>query len=149
MNAKPKETLEELLASLGFPSTVAETHMDDGLFLEIETEDSGRLIGRQGQTLSQLQYVVNRLLFKQDRDVPKVTLDVGNYRLKSRDSLVEKTKTAADKVRRWGDVVELEPMNAYERRIVHHTLKDDPAIETHSVEVDGTRKKAILLRPKH
>jgi spoIIIJ-associated protein len=81
--------------------------------------------------------------------VPKVTLDVGNYRLKSRDSLVEKTKAAADKVRRWGDVVELEPMNAYERRIVHHTLKDDPSIETHSVEVEGTRKKAILLRPKH
>ncbi|MBT5927672.1 MAG: KH domain-containing protein [Verrucomicrobia bacterium] len=149
MNAKPKETLEGLLKTLGFPSTVIETPMDDGIFLEIQTEDSGRLIGRQGQTLSQLQYVVNRLLFKQDRTVPKVTLDVGNYRLKSRDSLVEKTQTAADKVRRWGDVVELEPMNAFERRIVHHTLKDDPAIETHSVEVEGTRKKAILLRPKH
>ena len=149
MNAKPKETLESLLSTLGFPSTVIETAMDDGIFIEIQTEDSGRLIGRQGQTLSQLQYVVNSLLFKQDRDVPKVTLDVGNYRLKSRDSLVEKTQTAADKVRRWGDVVELEPMNAYERRIVHHTLKDDPAIETHSVEVEGTRKKAILLRPKH
>ena len=89
MNAKPKETLEGLLDSLGFPSTVVETHMDDAIFLEIQTEDSGRLIGRQGQTLSQLQYVVNRLLFKQDRNVPKVTLDVGNYRLKSRDSLVE------------------------------------------------------------
>ena len=149
MNAKPKETLESLLSTLGFPSTVTQTAMDDGIFLEIQTEDSGRLIGRQGQTLSQLQYVVNRLLFKQDRNVPKITLDVGNYRLKSRDSLVEKTQTAADKVRRWGDVVELEPMNAYERRIVHHTLKDDPAIETHSVEVEGTRKKAILLRPKH
>lgn len=149
MNAKPKETLEGLLDSLGFPSTVVETHMDDAIFLEIQTEDPGRLIGRQGQTLSQLQYVVNRLLFKQDRNVPKVTLDVGNYRLKSRDTLVEKTKAAADKVRRWGDVVELEPMNAYERRIVHHTLKDDPSIETHSVEVEGTRKKAILLRPKH
>ena len=68
MNAKPKETLESLLSTLGFPSTVIETAMDDGIFLEIQTEDSGRLIGRQGQTLSQLQYVVNRLLFKQDRN---------------------------------------------------------------------------------
>ena len=78
MNAKPKETLEGLLNSLGFSASVAETHMDDNIFLEIQTEDPGRLIGRQGQTLSQLQYVVNRLLFRQDRDVPKVTLDVGN-----------------------------------------------------------------------
>jgi spoIIIJ-associated protein len=55
---------------------------------------------------------------------------------------------AAEKVRRWGDVVELEPMNAFDRRVIHHALKDDPAVETHSVEVEGTTKKAILLRPK-
>jgi len=47
-----------------------------------------------------------------------------------------------------GDVVELEPMNAFDRRVVHHALKDDPGVETHSVEVEGTTKKAILLRPK-
>jgi spoIIIJ-associated protein len=63
--------------------------------------------------------------------------------------LVNKAKEAAEKVRRWGDIVELEPLNAFDRRIVHHTLKDDPNIETHSVEVDGTDKKVILLRPKH
>ena len=149
MNAQPKKTLEDLLGTMGFPSNVDETRLDDGIFLEIHTEDAGRLIGRQGQTLSQLQYVVNRLLFRQDKDVPKVTLDVGNYRLKSRESLVEKAKDAAEKVRRWGDVVELEPMNAFERRIVHNAIKDDPGVETHSVEVEGTRKKAILLRPRH
>jgi len=58
-------------------------------------------------------------------------------------------KEAAEKVRRWGDIVELEPMNAFDRRIVHNTLKDDPTVETHSVEVEGTPKKAILLRPRH
>ena len=67
----------------------------------------------------------------------------------ARQALVKRAKDAADKVRRWGDVVELEPMNAFERRIVHQAIKDDPDIETHSVEVDGTEKKAILLRPKH
>ena len=65
-----------------------------------------------------------------------------------RDALIAKAKEAAEKVRRWGDVVELEPLNAYDRRVVHTALRDDPAVETHSVEVEGTTKKAILLRPK-
>jgi len=114
----------------------------------VKTSDSGRLIGRQGQTLSDLQYLLNRLLFQQDQSTPKVTVDVGGYRAQARDALVKKAKDAAEKVRRWGDVVELEPLNAFDRRIVHNTLKDDPAVETHSVEVEGTDKKAILLRPR-
>ena len=51
-------------------------------------------------------------------------------------------------IRDRGDIVELEPMNSYDRRIIHNALKDDPEIETHSVEVDGTHDKAIILRPK-
>jgi spoIIIJ-associated protein len=145
----PKEILEQFLTHLGFQSTVEEHHLEDGLLLDVKTEDSGRLIGRQGQTLSDLQYLVNRLLFQQDPAMPKVTVDVGGYRAQARDALVRKAKQAAEKVRRWGDVVELEPMNAFDRRIVHNALKDDPAVETHSVEVEGTDKKAILLRPKH
>jgi spoIIIJ-associated protein len=119
------------------------------LLLDVKTEDSGRLIGRQGQTLSDLQYLVNRLLFQQDQTTPKVTVDIGGYRAQAREALVRKAKQAAEKVRRWGDVVELEPMNAFDRRVVHNALKDDPGVETHSVEVEGTDKKAVLLRPKH
>lgn len=117
--------------------------------LDVQTDDSGRLIGRQGQTLADLQYLLNRMLFQQDTTVPKVMVDVGGYRSQIREGLIRKAQEAANKVRRWGDVVELEPMNAYDRRIVHHALKDDPDVETHSVEVEGTSKKAILLRPKH
>ena len=80
--------------------------------------------------------------------MPKVTVDVGGYRTQARDGLIKKAKEAAEKVRRWGDVIELEPMNSYDRRIVHNTLKDDPDVETYSVEVEGTPKKAMLLRPK-
>jgi spoIIIJ-associated protein len=80
--------------------------------------------------------------------VPKVLVDVSGYRASARDALVKKAKEAAEKVRRWGDVVELEPLSAFDRRIIHQALKDDPSIETHSVEVEGTEKKAILLRPK-
>jgi spoIIIJ-associated protein len=149
MAAQPKETLEKIMELLGFTATVEEHSMEDGILLDVKTEDSGRLIGRQGQTLADLQYIANRLIFQQDPAAPKIMVDVGGYRAQARDALVKKAKDAAEKVRRWGDVVELEPMTAFDRRIIHQALKDDPGVETASVEVEGTEKKAILLRPKH
>jgi spoIIIJ-associated protein len=149
MPATPRATLEQLLQTLGFTATVEEHHLEDGLLLDVKTDDSGRLIGRQGQTLSDLQYLLNRMIFQQDYAAPKALVDVGGYRAQMREALVKKAQEAADKVRRWGDVVEMEPMSAFDRRVIHNALRDDPAVETHSVEVDGTDKKAILLRPKH
>ena len=138
MAPDPKTLLEQVLHLLGFANaTVEEHHLDEGLLLDVKSDDAGRLIG------------LNRLLFHQDPAAPKVMLDVGGYRASAREALVKKAKEAAEKVRRWGDIVELEPMNAFDRRIVHNALKDDPSVETHSVEVEGTNKKAILLRPKH
>ncbi len=149
MPAQPKEILEKLLTSLGFAATVAEHQLEDGLLLDVTTEETGRLIGRQGQTLADLQYITNRLLLQQDARAPKAMGDVGGYLAQARDALAKRALEAADKVRRWGDAVELEPLNAFDRRIVHQALKNDPDVETHSVEVDGTDKKAILLRPRH
>ena len=148
MPAEPKATLQRILELLGFTATVEEHRMEDGILLDVNTEDSGRLIGRQGQALADLQYITNRLLFQQDPSAPKIMVDVAGYRAQARDALVKKAKEAAEKVRRWGDVVELEPLSAFDRRIIHQALKDDPNIETHSVEVEGTDKKAILLRPR-
>ncbi len=148
MPAQPKEIVEKILGTLGFSVTVEPHQFDDGLLLDVKTEDAGRLIGRQGQTLADLQYITNRILFQQDPNAPKVTVDVGGYRLQAREALVKKAKEAAEKVRRWGDAVELEPMGSFDRRIVHQTLRDDPDVETQSVEVDGTDKKALILRPK-
>jgi spoIIIJ-associated protein len=122
--------------------------LEDGVLLDVKSEDSGRLIGRQGQTLTDLQYIANRLLFQQDQSSPKVLVDVSGYRAEAREALVKKAKEAAEKVRRWGDVVELEPMSAFDRRVIHQALRDDPDIETQSVEVEGTDKKAMLLRTK-
>jgi spoIIIJ-associated protein len=149
MPAQPKETLEKILASLGFPATVEEHQLEEGVLLDVKTDDAGRLIGRQGQTLSDLQYITNRILFQQNTSAPKIMVDVGGYRAQAREALVKKAKDAAEKVRRWGDAVELEPMTAFDRRVVHQALKEDPDVETHSVEVEGTDKKAILLRPRH
>ena len=149
MPAQAKSILEEILKSLGFEASVEEHPLEDGVLLDVKTDDSGRLIGRQGQTLSDLQYITNRILFQQDPRTPKVLIDVGGYRAKARETLVQKARAAAEKVRRWGDIVEMEPMSAFDRRVIYNSLKDDPGIEASSVEVEGTTKKAILLRPKH
>jgi spoIIIJ-associated protein len=148
MPAPPKEVLEKILALLDFPATVEEHKLDADLLLDVKMEDTGRLIGRQGQTLADLQYITNRILFQQDATAPKVMVDVGGYRLQAREALVKKAQAAADKVRRWGEPVELEALASFDRRIVHHAFKDDPDVETHSVEVDGTDRKMLLLRPR-
>jgi spoIIIJ-associated protein len=149
MPANAKAILEKMLELLGFTATVEEHQLDEGLLLDVKADDAGRLIGRQGQTLSDLQYLVNRIIYQQDPAQPKVMVDVAGYRASAREELVRKAKAAAEKVRRWGDIVELEPMTAFDRRIVHNALRDDPSVETHSVEVAGSNKKVILLRPKH
>jgi spoIIIJ-associated protein len=148
MHASPKEVVEKILAGLGFVASVEERQTEDGGFVDIKIDDAGKLIGRQGQTLSDLQYLTNRILFQQDASSPKVTVDVGGYRQQAREALLKKAQDAAEKVRRWGEAVELEPLNAFDRRMIHQKLKDDPDIETQSVEVEGTDKKVLILRPK-
>ncbi|SVC61757.1 uncharacterized protein METZ01_LOCUS314611 [marine metagenome] len=149
MSTLPKNILENLLTRLGFEATIEETEMETGSLLNVKTEDDpGRLIGRQGRTLSDLQYLTNRLLIVQDKEAPKVTVDVGNYRTENTENLVKTAKEAAEKSRRWGEVVELEPMNAYDRRIVHQTLADVEDVTTESIEVEDTSNKVVLVRPK-
>ena len=106
MPAQPKAIVEKILGTLGFAATVEEHKLGDDLMLDVKTEESGRLIGRQGQTLADLQYIVNRILFQADQSAPKVMLDVGGYRGQAREALVQKAKAAAEKVRRWGEIVE-------------------------------------------
>jgi spoIIIJ-associated protein len=149
MPARPKEVLEKILALLDFPATVEEHKLDGDLLLEVKMEDSGRLIGRQGQTLADLQYITNRIVFQQDAASPKVMVDVGGYRLQAREALVKKAQEAADKVRRWGEPVELGALGSFDRRTIHHAFQNDPDVETHSVEVDGMERKILLLRPRH
>ena len=148
MPVSPTETLLKLLHLLGFEATVEPQTIEDGLMLNVAGEECERLIGRQGQILGELQYLLNRIVFQQDMQTPKVMVDVGGYRAAIRAALVQKAKDAAEKVRRTGDMVELEPLSAFDRRIVHSALRDDPDVVTQSVEVDGTNKKAILLRPR-
>ena len=149
MSSTAKNILENMLTRLGFDADVEETPMDSGSLLNVKTEDDpGRLIGRQGRTLSDLQYLTNRLLIVQDQEAPKVTVDVGNYRTENRADLVKQAKAAAEKARRWGEVVEMEPLNAFDRRVVHQTLTEVEDVTTESIEVEGTANKVVLVRPK-
>ncbi len=149
MSSTARDILENMLTRLGFDADVEENPMESGSLLNVKTEDDpGRLIGRQGRTLSDLQYLTNRLLIVQDQEAPKVTVDVGNYRTENRADLVKQAKAAAEKAHRWGEVVEMEPMNAFDRRVVHQTLTDVEDVTTESIEVEGTNNKVVLVRPK-
>jgi len=114
--------------------------MEDGVLLDVKTEDSGRLIGRQGQTLSDLQYITNRLLFQQDPSAPKIMVDVSATALRlakpsSRKRRKPPKKSVAGRRRRIGTVDRLRPPNhspGPQGRSAHRT---------HSVEVEGTDKK--------
>ena len=90
MSAHAKTLLSDLLQHLGFAAEIKEQQLEDGLLLDIECDEASQLTGRQGQVLSQLQYILNRLLFQMDRESPKVTLDVAGYRTKARELLVKK-----------------------------------------------------------
>lgn len=148
MPQSPKEILETILNTLGFKSTVTEQVVEGTTVLNVESEDAGRLIGREGRTLSSLQFLVNRIVFSQDPQAPKVTVDVAGYRARAREELVKKARAAAEKVRRWGEPVELGPLNAFDRWVVHQALRDATDLETRSVEIEGSSLKAIIIRPK-
>ncbi len=152
----PKITLEKLLTLMGIDAKVDEITTDGVPMLHIETEDAGRLIGKFGQTLNDVQFILNRMLYKQSGASPenspdaprppRVIIDVAQYRERLRDDLLKIAHEAADKVRRWGDPVQLEPMNSFDRRIVHRAFTDDPEIETYSSneEWEGGRKRITL-----
>jgi len=145
----PKELLDTMLGYLGFVAEIDETRSEGGnTTLQIYTEESGRIIGRDGETLEAIQFLLNRLIQAKDRDAEKVIVDCEHYRSMREDKIVHRVRELAERVRISGRSLQLEPMNSYERRIVHNALKDDPDITTQSVEVDGTTKKAILLRPR-
>ncbi|NJO56104.1 MAG: hypothetical protein HC834_06860, partial [Rhodospirillales bacterium] len=121
MSTEPKATLELLLHHLGFAASVEELPSDDGILLNVKSEDAERLIGRGGQVLADLQYLTNRLLFQQNPDAPKVTVDIDGYRAKAQQALVTKAVEAAEKATRLGDIVE--PMTTMRRAIANHMLR--------------------------
>lgn len=141
----PKELLDTMLGYLGFVVEIEETRSEGGnTTLQIYTHESARVIGHEGETLEAIQFLLNRLIQAKDRDGEKVIVDCEHFRSMREDKIVQRVRELADRVRISGRSMQLEPMNSYERRIVHNAFKDDPDVATWSPS-DSARIKQITL----
>ncbi|MGD0651482.1 MAG: R3H domain-containing nucleic acid-binding protein [Verrucomicrobiia bacterium] len=144
-SVNPQEVLQKMLDGLGLQTKVELYHMDDAPLLHIATADPGRLIGKYGQTLQHLQFLVNRVLQRLNPDAPRVIVDCERYRERQRDDLIRIALEAADKVRRWGEPVRIGPFGAFDRRIIHLHMQKDSELEAVSEgEEDGGHKRMVI-----
>lgn len=119
---------------------------DGALCVNMEGEHMGILIGKRGQTLDALQYLANRVANKHQDGYVRVKLDTENYRARREETLKHLAKNIAHKVKRNRRPVALEPMNPYERRIIHSALQSDPYVTTHSEGEEPYRKVVVTLK---
>ena len=120
---------------------------ENELSIDVKAEDMGVLIGKRGQTLDSLQYIVSLAINKDSNEYVKVKLDSENYRIRRKETLENLAKNIASKVKRTGRQVSLEPMNSFERRIIHSALQGDSDCETFSEGNDPYRK--VVVKPKN
>ena len=123
-----------------------EIDQDGALCVDMSGEHMGILIGKRGQTLDSLPYLANRVANKHQEGYVRVKLDTENYRARREETLRHLAKNIAHKVKRNRRPVALEPMNPYERRIIHSALQSDPYVMTHSEGEEPFRKVVITLK---
>ena len=118
---------------------------EGALSIDMEGSNMGILIGKRGQTLDSLQYLTNRVANKMQEGYVRVKLDTEDYRRRRKETLENLAKNIASKVKRTRRTVSLEPMNPYERRIIHSELQGDPAVSTHSEGEEPYRRVVVTL----
>ena len=138
-----KDTLKAMDMEVEITSSIDE---DGALYVDMKGEHMGILIGKRGQTLDALQYLANRVANKHQSGYVRVKLDTENYRARREETLKHLAKNIAHKVKRNRRPVVLEPMNPYERRIIHSALQSDPYVTTHSEGEDPYRKVVVTLK---
>ena len=124
----------------------SEIDSDGALSVNMSGDHMGILIGKRGQTLDALQYLANRVANKHQDGYVRVKLDTENYRARREETLRHLAKNIAHKVKRTRRPVALEPMNPYERRIIHSSLQSDPYVTTHSEGDEPYRKVVVTLK---
>lgn len=145
------ETCEKLIYdvmnAMGMDDVKVTSVVDEegALSINMEGSNMGILIGKRGQTLDSLQYLTNRVANKMQDGYVRVKLDTEDYRRRRKETLENLAKNIASKVKRTRKTVSLEPMNPYERRIIHSALQSDPAVSTHSEGEEPYRRVVVTL----
>jgi spoIIIJ-associated protein len=128
------------------PPKIRTRQDDQTIFVNIEGDGTGLLIGKRGQTLEALQYIVNRIVYRKVNIKKRVEVDTEHYRARRRGQLVAHARRAAEHVRETGDPFYMDPMPASERRVIHLTLKDHPDLFTESEGPSTDRR--VIVKPK-
>jgi len=137
--------LDSMLREMGIEAKIDAALNDKTLNITVEGENMALLIGRRGQTLDAIQYLVSLVVNKSSEDYIRIILDTENYRQKRKETLEKLAKRLASKAKRLRKDIVLEPMNPYERRIIHSTLQGHPFVSTRS-EGDEPYRKVIIFR---
>ena len=145
--AKAKDYVLTILKNLGVEDAEITVEADEeDVRINIECGDNyGSVIGRRGETLDAIQYLTRLVINRGSEEYKRVSINVGNYREKRENTLRALARKNASKVRKYGRNVVLEPMNPYERRIIHTTVQEIEGVTSHSVGSDGDRKVVITL----
>jgi len=143
---KAEEFLNEIFEKMHVDAEIDIEEDDSNVYLTINGDDIGIVIGRRGETLDSLQYLTSLVVNKQDEPYKRVVIDIENYRQKREDTLIKLANRLADKVKRYRKSITLEPMNPYERRIIHSTLQDNRYVRTYSLGDEPNRKVVITLK---
>ena len=144
-----KKFLVDVLKTMDMEVSIETSIDEDGaLYIEMSGDNMGILIGKRGQTLDSLQYLTNRVANKMQDGYVRVKLDTENYRARRKETLEGLAKNIAHKVKRTKRAVSLEPMNPYERRIIHSALQGDKYVSTHSEGEEPYRKVVVTLSRK-
>jgi len=138
--------LDEVCDAIGLEAQVVVKEDAEYLHADVTGREAGILIGHHGQTLDALQYLTNLVAGKSGEEGPRVLLDVEEYRKRREETLIRLASRLADRVRRNGEPLELEPMSAHERRVIHLALQDNPSVETSSEGEDPFRR--VVIQPK-
>ena len=128
---------------------VTENKEEKTMDIELSGEDMGVLIGKRGQTLDSLQYLVSLVVNKYSDEYIRVKIDTENYRERRKETLENLARNIAYKVKRTRKTVSLEPMNPYERRVIHSALQNDRYVTTHSEGEEPYRRVVVTLKDNH
>lgn len=138
--------LDAMIGHLGITATIEAQECHDGPCLQIHTQDSKVLIGNDGDRLDDLQYLVNRILKRQQPEAPRIKVDCEHFRSIREDQMIQEVKEIAERVKTTGKSHQLRPLNAYYRRLVHNTLVGDPDIVSHSPDGDSRLKRITIAK---